>query len=51
MMAFLQKPHTFAEISKSLQKGNIYQQTANQKRDEPPLPKESLFKALAWHIS
>ena len=51
MMVFLQMPHTFAEIAESLQNGNIYRQSAKQKREEPPLPKESLFKALARHIS
>ena len=38
MVAFLQKPHTFAQISESFQKGNIYRQNAKQKREEPPLP-------------
>ena len=37
--------------SSPCKKVNIYRQTAKQKREEPPLPAESLFKALARRIS
>lgn len=51
MLDHLQTPRTFDEIAEAHRKGNIYRQTPKQKKTEPPLPAESLFKALARHIS
>ena len=50
MLIFLQKPRTLDEIAAN--KGNIYQQTAKQKKTgQTTMPVETLLKALTKHIS
>ena len=51
MLVFLQKPRNLDEIAYAVTKGNVYQQTAKQKKTEPELPAEKLQKALLRHIS
>ena len=45
MLDYLQTPRTFDEVTEAHRKGNIYRQTAKQKRTEPPLPAESVSKS------
>ena len=51
LLAFPQKPSDLDGIYAALCKGNIYRQTAKQKKTEPSLSETSLSKALAQHLT
>ena len=46
MATFLRKSKTLEEIMTAVNKGNIFRQTAKQKKMEPPLPAMGFMKAL-----